>query len=279
MSEGIGRHDAWSARVRLLAVCTATLLALPAMRTVAQPLDLPIPPATTTVLPPGITIRQTAAGMVYADARGLTLYGMDFRMLGGRTGQPAIFCRGDCAKLWEPLVPPPSVTPVALPDPRKLAAGGKGKRAAVADWIVVEGAQGPQWLYKGWHLVFTRRGDRPGSTRWDGSDGWIWNTLKYVRPVPEPIAPTATAIRFVEGDYAFATREGLLLYSMHGRSCTRLCDTATPFKAGLANQGLGDWTVSRSGDVAQWVYQGRPVFVAEDKDSRSLPKGAVLLRP
>src|SRR4051812_24982441 len=120
MSTGAGRYDLSPANVRLLAFCTITLLALTALGAVAQPIDLPIPPATTTVLPPGASIRQTAAGKVYADARGLTLYGMDFRMLAERTGQPASYCGGECARLWEPFAPPASVRPVALPDPRKL---------------------------------------------------------------------------------------------------------------------------------------------------------------
>ena len=42
------------------------------------------------------------------------------------------------------------------------------------DWTVIQGASGPQWVYKSWHLVFTRKGDKPGSAAHDGAGDLTW---------------------------------------------------------------------------------------------------------
>ena len=38
-------------------------------------------------------------------------------------------------------------------------------------------------------MVFIRKGDTPGSTAHDGTDEMIWNSLRFVPPVPEIVAP------------------------------------------------------------------------------------------
>ena len=80
-------------------------------RRCAQPADLPIPAATTSEYPPGVTVRQTASGPVYADARGHTLYGMDMRTLLRWSPDAAQYCKDACAENWEPLLAPADAKP------------------------------------------------------------------------------------------------------------------------------------------------------------------------
>ena len=250
----------------------------------AQPVDLPIPAAATDTYPPGVSVVQTAQGPVYADERGLTLYGMDMRTLIYLSPNPAMYCQGACAEEWEPLLAPPGSTPnIAYPLTSGAAASGLAGRtvpedfikpAEAPDWTIVEGPAGAQWVYKGWHVVYTRRGDAPGSTQHDGSDDFIWNTLKFVPPVPDFDAPPDVAATFVDGDYVLANRDGGLLFT---GKCKEACGTWKPMPAGLADRGFGGWAVDRGGDRPQWMYRGAPVFVSDGSGTSSVPKdGAVL---
>ena len=54
---------------------------------------------------------------------------------------------------------------------------------------------------------------------------------------------------------------------------------ALPLAAGVASQGVGDWTVDRTADRPMWRYRGKPVFVAADDQVASLPRATVALRP
>ena len=208
----------------------------------AQPVDLPIPAATTDQYPPGVTVRQTAKGPVYADAEGHTLYGMDMRTLVRWSADAAQYCQGPCAETWQPLLAPPDSKPnVVFPRgfgdrPRPGGAAGTATPAAGAaaapvrggfnavppgyiaqanapDWTIIQGPQGPQWVYKGWHMVYTRKGDKPGSTVFDGSDNLTWNTLKFVPPVPKLVAPSSVSTLFVDGAYVLTDKNGRVLFT------------------------------------------------------------------
>ncbi|HMP56220.1 MAG TPA: hypothetical protein PKD92_06590 [Novosphingobium sp.] len=260
-------------------LCTALALSLLASAPgLAQPVDLPIPPATTAEYPPGVRVRDTASVPVYADGRGLTLYGMDMRTVVRWSPNPALHCRQDCLAEWEPLLAPADATvnirypagPGAL---NAMTAGSPfldNRRAP--DWTVIEGPAGRQWVYKGWHMVFTRRASKPGSTAFDGHDGMVWNTLKFVPPVPEISAPAGVRASLVDGRYILADGAGRPLFT--GR-CAQPC-TWTPLPAPLAGRGMNRWSVNRSSERPQWQYGSLAVFV---QTQEALPRGARHIEP
>jgi predicted lipoprotein with Yx(FWY)xxD motif len=266
------------ARGRLLGMALASATLAIAAPAVAQPVDLPIPPATTATYPPGVKVATTPSGSVYTDAKGRTLYGMDMRMLLRWAPDPAQHCQGACAETWEPLLAPAGSKPnVAYPHGnREAPPEGFVQPQKAPDWTIIAGPQGPQWVYKGWHVVFTRKGDQPGSTAFDGSDDYVWNTLKFVPPAPEPVIPGNVSTVLVDGSYAFADADGRVLFA---GNCGAECTGWTPLPASLASRGRGEWSVSRQGDVPQWLYRGKPVFVTRDDDKISVPTGAEILRP
>ncbi|MDG2002992.1 MAG: hypothetical protein P8J20_06625, partial [Novosphingobium sp.] len=156
----------------------------------AQPVDLPIPPAKTSEYPTGISVAENDAGPVYVNQQGQTLYGMDLRTVQRWAPDGVSYCSTRCSE-WEPVLAPADSKPnIAYPrgfGPRrraeqaKLAAKGYHAQPQKApDWTVIEGPHGLQWVYKGWHMVYTRKGDQQGSTQHDGASNFIWNTLKFV---------------------------------------------------------------------------------------------------
>lgn len=207
--------------------------------------------------PSGVSVGQTKTGAVFVDARGMTLYALNARLAASRSGASLKFCIGPCALIWAPLVAPADAQPVG-------------------PWKVVEGAQGPQWSYKG-NPVFTYLEDRaPGSTAGDGYED-LWKALVYVPPAPAVVAPASVTVRFVEGAYIMADRQGRALFTTKaGDVCGAAC--AQPLLAGMASQPIGDWTVSRDGDRPQWTYRGKPVYVSQDEERR-VPAVGIGLRP
>jgi len=276
----------------------------------AQPVDLPIPPATTSDYPNGISVREVAGTPLYVAANGQTLYGMDMRTLARFAPDPAHFCKDFCAQDWKPvLAPAGSKANIAFPhgfsrliylgllSGRQFQSGGGSpeRRSASSqedaagdektfykdpqsapDWTIIDGPQGPQWVYKGWHMVFVRKGEKPGSAAFEGHDNLTWNTLKFIPPVPEIQAPKRVAPKFVEGAYVLASDEGQLLFT--GR-CRKTCSEWEPFAAGMANRGIGEWQVDLTKDSPSWTYRGKPVFLSEATEPGLLPKGAKPLRP
>lgn len=243
----------------------------------AQPADLPIAPATTASYPTGVRVKQMPGRAVYTSKAGLTLYGLDMRTVLRAGPDPALYCTGPCAEQWEPLLAPAGSAPNI-----KFPAGfrspplppGFVQPQAAPDWSVIRGAQGPQWVYKGWHLVFVRRGDKPGSTAFDGAERLSWNTLKFIPPVPKLIAPGGVQAVWFEGAYALADAKGRLLFS---GKCAEACAQWEPFAGGMASTGLGQWKVGTAGDLPQWSYRAAPVYVAPDAES--VPAGGKVLRP
>lgn len=251
---------------------------LAAAQASAQPADLPIPPATTSEYPSGVRVREAGSGSVYADRRGLVLYGMDMRTVLRWATDPAQYCRDQCAAEWEPLLAPPGFAvnlryPGAGGRPQSDYGGGQflDNRKA-PDWTVIAGPQGPQWVYKGWHMVFTRRGSEPGSVEFDGHDGRIWNTLKYIPPVPQVVAPPGVRPAFIGQRYVLADSQGRPLFT---GTCLKPC-TWTPLPAAMASRGIGKWKVDRSLDTPQWRLGAQPVFVETEA---GLPTGARHLQP
>lgn len=286
----------------------------------AQPIDIPIPAATTTEFPAGVGVAKVSDGQVYVGPGGRTLYGMDMRMVARWSVDTSKYCADRCQE-WEPLLAPAGATPNltmfrgfrgppgggggASPAGRAGAAPGAAAAARPAeagpsaqqlaafygqggapvgmftqqnapDWTIVDGPAGPQWVYKGYNMVYVRKGDRPHSTAFEGADGQIWNTLKFIPPVPKLTAPGGVGSSFVKDAYVLTDKDGKLLYT--GR-CGNDCTSWTPLAAGVASQGVGEWTVDRSTDRPQWLYRGKPVFIASDEKLASLPRSTVALRP
>jgi predicted lipoprotein with Yx(FWY)xxD motif len=166
---------------------------------------------------------------------------------------------------------------------QQAAGGGGGNNTGrstgevqnVSDWSVVDGPKGPQWAYKRWHLVFVHKGDKPGQTDKDGYDDHVWNTLKYVPPVPKLVAPTTVASAFQSGSYVLTDKQGHLLFT---GKCADNCRWV-PLQAGAAGTGVGEWTVDRSGDTPQWLYRGKPVYVSQEDDPLQTPAAGTALRP
>ena len=280
---------------RTLCITAALAMAMAAPASPrAQPADLPIPPAAAnTQLPPGVKVKSTDHGPVYVDPHGLTLYGMDMRILIRSGPNPALYCQDACAAEWAPLLAPPG----AKPNIRFPAGFGEGPAGAAPvrrrpgeevlepgfvsaqkapDWTIIDGPQGPQWVYKGWHMVFTRKGDRPGSTDHDGADNFTWNTLKYVPPKPHIDTPFDSSVVLISGAYALADDKGRVLFTGHCRSD---CQGWRPLAGGMASRGMGDWTVTHDADQPQWSYRGHPVFVSQEDDPTQTPAGGTVLRP
>lgn len=252
---------------------------LPAAAALGQPADLPIPAATTTAYPPGVTVGKVAGLPIYVGPGGVTLYGMDMRTLLREGPDPSQYCQGECAAAWTPLLAPAGakVTLVypGVRSPVKAPPDDPVPNQKAPDWAVIHGPQGPQWVYKGWHMVFVRKGEAAGSARHEGAEDRRWNTLKYRPPLPRLVVPVNVATAFVAGGYALVDSRERLLFS--GR-CPRGC-TWQPFAGGLASRGLGEWTVLRDGDGPQWAYRGKRVYVAAGSDVIDLPRGAAVLRP
>ncbi|MFM5930352.1 MAG: hypothetical protein ACKOPQ_05545 [Novosphingobium sp.] len=266
----------------------------------AQPADLPIAPATTDTYPAGVKVVKNRAGPIYANEKGVTLYGMDMRTLIRWGADPALYCKDECAKQWEPLLAPPGSKPniafprgfgspppapgqAAPPPPRpanstsNLNPDGLFNTQRAPDWTIIQGASGPQWVYKSWHLVFVRKGDKPGSTAFEGAEDMTWNTLKFVPPVPKITAPQSVSAIFHDGRYVLADKDGRLLFA---GSCKKACEAWSPLAAPAAGRGIGEWTVSRAGDTPQWLYRGKPVYrnlAAAEPDA--LPASAKVLLP
>ncbi|MCI4592677.1 hypothetical protein MOK15_21705 [Sphingobium sp. BYY-5] len=245
----------------------------------AQAADLPLEAASGDPLPPGVSVKQAGSRSVYVDAHGRTLYGMDMRAVTGRTGRQALWCSGDCLTQWEPLMAPAKAMVVPLPP----QFGGEKSAADASkpngDWVVMQGPKGPQWVFKGVNLVFTRIGEQPGSAAHDGEDGLTWNSLKYVPPLPRITAPANVAPRLVEGRYLLVDGQGDLLVSPRAAHCGATCAQWRAFPAGLVRRGTGQWSVRQDEERAQWVYRDRPVYVIDGADPADIPTDALPLTP
>lgn len=262
-------------------------LAIPATAG-AQPADLPIPAATTDRYPPGVSVARTKDGPVYVDAKGRTLYGMDLRTVLRWAPDPTLYCQDACMQNWQPLLAPAGARPnIRYPQNRPRGDDEKPAQSAAPaeefvnpqrapDWTVIEGPQGPQWVYKGWHMVFTRKGDKPRSAAFDGADNKVWNTLKFVPPVPKIEAPGGVTTIFADGAYALAAPDGRVLFT---GKCGKDCGGWQPMAGGMANRSAGQWAVSTAGDTPQWTYKGKPVFISQEDDPSQPPANGTVLRP
>jgi predicted lipoprotein with Yx(FWY)xxD motif len=235
----------------------ACVLALPVAHARAEQL----PPATANAaatFPAGVTVRSGKSGFYYADARGLTLYALDQRIAGARSGAFTNYCSGPCLQIWAPFSAP----------------AGAPK---VGDWATIDSAQGPQWAYKS-KPVFTYRADkRSGDTGGNNYDD-LWTVIVHVPPAPKLLAPPGVVPLYVDGVYVLGDVTKHALFTSRNASCA-VCAHWTPLLAGLAAHDIGQWTVARDGEQARWLHAGKPVFVSAEEQSGHAPTNGVVLRP
>ena len=263
---------------RALCSIALALIAWPRLGAHAQPADLPVAPATTSEYPPGVKVAKLPGGAVYVGKEGLTLYGMDMRTVLRAGPDPALYCSGLCAKDWQPLLAPKNAAPNTKFPAAFVRGGGLPpgfiQPQSAPDWTIVQGVNGPQWVYKGWHLVFVHKGDKKGSTSFEGAEGRTWNTLKYIPPVPEIIAPHNVRPVFRDGNYVLSDDKERSLFT---GQCSSGCSKWVPFGGGMASAAIGEWRVSNEGDVPQWHYRNLRVFVS--LDGSNVPEGGKALKP
>jgi hypothetical protein len=125
-------------------------------------------------------------------------------------------------------------------------------------------------------MVFTRKGERPGSTAYDGSDNFTWNSLKFVPPAPKLPAPSSVSTLFVDGAYALTDKNGRVLFT---GTCAADCTGWVPLAAPMAGKGFGEWAISLATDTPQWTWRGKPVFISQEDNPAKAPPSGTVLRP
>jgi predicted lipoprotein with Yx(FWY)xxD motif len=205
------------------------------------------PPVAT---PPGITLELVSLGkadaatqqIVFADARGMTLYSYASDTVGSGAAAAVSACVGECARSWMP-------------------AQATGDAAEAIDWSVLTRPDGSrQWCYRGAPLYTFREDGSPGDTRGDGQVGW------HVAPfLPEAgmTLPDSITVRHLPdaGGTALATPEGLTLYISDG-SLASVAPRWRPFEAGAIATAQGDFSiVARPDGITQWAFRNRPLYL------------------
>jgi len=192
-------------------------------------------------LPAGIATRPRGDGMVFTDAKGMTLYTYDRDE--GTPGRSA--CEGPCATAW------PAVTATA-------------EAAAPAGWSKVTRADGTlQWAYRGRPLYRYGIDAAPGSTFGDGV-GTVWRVAIQPIPLPQDVRIRPSLLGQILSDAL-----GRTLYTSEddpvGKTprCTDDCVRRfQPLPAPwAAPKEKGDWTaVVRPDGLRQWAFRGKPLY-------------------
>ncbi len=253
----------------------------------AQPTDLPLTAATGETIPDGIKISNTASntaqGKLYTNAKGQVLYGLDMRLLIRFGPNPALYCQAECAKNWQAVLAPENAKPnIAYPigfgsrRPAPLP-GYYPQPEKAPDWTIIAGPQGPQWVYKGWHMVFVHKGDVAGKISHDGADNQLWNTLKYLPPAPKLVAPAGVQAALFSGQYALVDKTGNPLFTSECAPAT--CALWDVLPAAMASADLGHWTVGHDGDRSHWLFHGKKVYVLHNGSPSAIPAKSALVRP
>lgn len=180
-------------------------------------------------------------GQIHVTSSGQTLYAISMRLARARSGEGLKYCVGPCATIWRPYTTAANTTPVG-------------------HWTVVEGAEGPQWAYKG-NPVFTYVEDKaPGQA---GGQGYqdLFRVIQYIPARPKLTAPQPVAVAFHDGRYLLVEGSTHLLY-VTDRPCADECPSDRPLAAGLSSQPVGGWSIVTVQDRQQWSYQGKPVFIS-----------------
>jgi len=206
--------------------------------------------------PPGITLQLMNHGkhagssgaqeVVFADAKGMTLYTYARDTVGSGGAQTVSACVGDCPRTFHPAV----------------AAGDAG---AATDWSVLRRADGSlQWCYRGAPLYSFAGDEMSGDAKGEGSEGGAWRAAEFL-PALGSVLPDSITVRHVPdaGGTALVSSEGLTLYAYEGNArhpvpgCGVGSDCARhwrPLEAAAIANPAGDFTViAREDGISQWA--------------------------
>lgn len=210
---------------------------------------------------PGVvSVKSGKPGLYYADAQGRTLYALNMRLANSRSGASLTYCIGPCAQSWTPLAASADAEPVG-------------------QWTVLAAAQGPQWAYRK-NLVFTYNADHaPGDITGDGVDA-LWSVIRHIPAMPSITAPASVKPRFLGDRYVLTDVAGHRLFTAaQSLACAAACADWAPLAAGMVTRSIGEWSVTRAGDTAQWAFRGKPVYASLKASTSALPEGATPLLP
>ncbi len=189
-------------------------------------------------VPPGVTQKQSGAGVAFGDAKGMTLYTYARDNTKGKSA-----CIDDCAKLWPPLV---------------AAADSK----ETGDWtLITRDDDVRQWAFRDKPLYTYARDRAPGNAFGDRL-GNAWNIASVPITTPPGVALRALFVGRVLTD-----KRGMTLYSRSDdtkekSACEKKClETWLPLAAPQMANVIGDWSpLPRSDGTLQWAYQGKRLY-------------------
>jgi predicted lipoprotein with Yx(FWY)xxD motif len=195
-----------------------------------------------TMVPDGLSIKETAAGQTLLDERGFVLYTFE------RDGPDGTSrCINECAELW----------PALLKD--------DARSTMPEHWSVHERADGAlQWVFRGKPLYRFSKDIEPGVALGDRI-GRVWR-IAFI-----PLAtPPGISVRSVFRGRVLVDARGRTLYWHTGElsgsrdvfHCVDECLREwIPVIAPRLAQTWGDFTpVDRPEGLRQWTYQGRPLY-------------------
>jgi predicted lipoprotein with Yx(FWY)xxD motif len=199
-------------------------------------------------MPAEVSAQKTDAGIVFATAKGMTLYTFDDDI--GGNGST---CGGDCAETFPPLI--------AAADAKPIGA-----------WSVITRADGAkQWTFKD-APVYTyaqdaKPGDRNGSAYIPVKTAIANDPMKQAWHVvwqPPALRP-GIAINAAKTGKILTDAKGMTLYaSDRDSACTGSClDRWTPLAAPAVATSKDDWTVvARPDGLTQWAYRGKSLYTS-----------------
>jgi predicted lipoprotein with Yx(FWY)xxD motif len=214
--------------------------------------------------PPGITLQVMSDGehasgsmaqeVIFADAKGMTLYTYARDTVGGGGVQTVSACVGDCPRIFRPAV----------------AARDSG---VATDWSILRRADGlRQWCYRGAPLYSFARDEMPGNAKGEGAEGGAWRAMVFL-PALGSVLPDSITVRHVPdaGGTALVSSAGLTLYAYQGDAGRSVPDCGVgsncarhwrPLEAAAIANPTGDFTViAREDGITQWAYRGRPLYL------------------
>ena len=214
--------------------------------------------------PPGITLQLVNRGkqaggsgaqeVMFADAKGMTLYTYARDTVGSGGAQTVSACVGECPSTYRPAV----------------AARDAG---AATDWSTLRRADGlRQWCYRGAPLYTFAGDEMAGDAKGEGAEGGAWRAAEFL-PTLGSVLPDSITIRHVPdaGGTALVSTDGLTLYAYEGDArhpvpgCGVGSDCARhwrPLEAAAIANPAGDFTViAREDGITQWAYRGSLLYL------------------
>ncbi len=212
--------------------------------------------------PPGITLQTrsakaearnaSAAEVVFADAKGMTLYTYQDASRGMSN------CAGECLSMRRPAVAPPQA-------------------GSVGDWGVIRRGDGTrQWVYRGAPLYLFDDDSAIGDAK---GDGGAWHAAAF-RPDAGIALRAGISVREIDdaGGATLVDHSGLTVYVFTGDAAQQAkCPDGgdcmqhwVPLRAaGIAVAADNFSIISRDDGIDQWMYRGKPLFTF-DRDAKPL---------